>query len=78
MNVAIVNSDEEKSYTTKINGIAPGSEVQVFTVGGEAFKSADSNSEHAEKVNIRESVWNVTDTSYRFERLSFTLLRWKA
>ncbi|VUC25064.1 unnamed protein product [Clonostachys rosea] len=78
MNVAVVNSDEEKSYTTKLNGIAPGSEVQVFTVGGEAFKSADANSEHEEKVNIRESVWKVTDASYRFERLSFTFLRWKA
>ncbi|RMJ19151.1 putative alpha-L-arabinofuranosidase C [Fusarium euwallaceae] len=76
MNVAVVNSDEEKTLSTKLDGIKVGTEVQVFTVGGETFCASDANSEGNERVRIRETTWT-SGESFRFERLSFTLLRWK-
>ncbi|SPO07366.1 probable Probable alpha-N-arabinofuranosidase C [Cephalotrichum gorgonifer] len=76
MSVTVVNSDEEKSLSTAIEGLKDGTSVQVFTVGGERFQAADQNSEGDEKISIKETMWQAKGC-YTFERLSFTLLRWK-
>ncbi|KAF7554304.1 hypothetical protein G7Z17_g2999 [Cylindrodendrum hubeiense] len=77
MNVAVVNSDETRSFSTQLAGIDKGIEVQVFALGGENFVATDANNEENEKIAIRESTWIATGDVYTFERLSFTLLRWK-
>ncbi|KAL6412524.1 alpha-l-arabinofuranosidase [Ilyonectria robusta] len=76
-NVAVVNTDDTKSFATQFVGIEKGVEVQVFSMGGEEFVATDANSEEDEKITIRESTWIATGDVYTFERLSFTLLRWK-
>ncbi|KAI8663894.1 Zn(2)-C6 fungal-type domain-containing protein [Fusarium keratoplasticum] len=76
MNVAVVNSHEEQTLSTKIDGIKAGTEVQVFTVGGERYRASDVNSTDDERIGICETTWT-SGESFKFERLSFTLLRWK-
>ncbi|KAH8694474.1 glycoside hydrolase superfamily [Ilyonectria robusta] len=76
-NVAVVNTDDTKSFATQFVGIEKGVEVQVFSMGGEEFVATDANSEEDERITIRESTWIATGDVYTFERLSFTLLRWK-
>ncbi|KAH8646533.1 alpha-L-arabinofuranosidase [Ilyonectria robusta] len=77
MNLAVVNLDEAKSFSTQLSSIKKGVEVQVFTVGGDKFVVTDTNSPKDEKVSIIESKWVAIGDVYTFERLSFTLLRWK-
>ncbi|KAH7134561.1 glycoside hydrolase superfamily [Dactylonectria estremocensis] len=78
MNLAVVNSDETANLSTQLASIEKGVEVQVFTLGGEKFVATDANSPKDEKVGIRESTWAATGNVYTFERLSFTLMRWKS
>lgn len=77
MNVAVVNTNDTKGFATQFASIEKGVEVQVFSMGGEEFVATDANSEEDEKITIRESTWIATGDVYTFERLSFTLLRWR-
>ncbi|KAH6894660.1 alpha-l-arabinofuranosidase [Thelonectria olida] len=77
MNVAVVNSDDAHSFSTKIDGVRKGAEVQVYSMGGERFLATDTNSEEDEKIYVLESTWRETGEAFKFERLSFNLLRWK-
>lgn len=79
MNLAVVNSDEDKSFATELAGVAPPSgEVQVYLVGGEASALTDINCEGKELIKINESLWKPEEgNKLVFERHSFTLLRWK-
>ena len=78
MNVAVVNTDEDRSFTADFDGLTlkEGQEVEIYTVGGTEFSGRDVNAEGAEKIGIKESRWDGKSKEYTFERLSFTLLRW--
>lgn len=80
MNLAVVNSNDTRAQTASLNGlkVRDGAEVEVHTVGGgEQFGAMDSNGESAEKIRIREGRWDGKGGVYKFEKLSFTLLRWQ-
>lgn len=77
MNVAVVNSDDTRGFVTKLDGIRKGAEVHVYSIGGEKFKATDRNSEDEEKISIQDSTWRETEDGFKFEPLSFNLLRWK-
>ena len=76
INLAVVNSDKEKSFDTELTGVDPAGEVNVYMVGGEQSALTDVNMEGSEKVKIRESKWSA-DKKFVFEKHSFTLLRWR-
>lgn len=76
MNLAVVNSDSEHSFPSNLDGIPAGTAVEVYRVGGASFAASDANSEGDDKIRIVESTWTASG-SFTFERLSFTLLRWK-
>ncbi|EFX05255.1 alpha-l-arabinofuranosidase [Grosmannia clavigera kw1407] len=77
LSLAVVNSDDTRDYATRLDGLVVGTSVQVFRIGGKGFAATDSNADGDEKIGIVESVWEATGDSYTFERLSFTMLRWK-
>ena len=79
INLAVVNSDEENSHEVRLHGFSEcaGTQADVYTVGGAAFSAADTNSEDNNTISIRESKWDVRPGGYTFEKLSFTLLRWR-
>ncbi|KAH8879241.1 alpha-l-arabinofuranosidase [Thozetella sp. PMI_491] len=79
VNLAVVNVDDSTSFETELTGIDPASgEVQVFVVGGEGSSLADTNTEEHAAVTITERVWKPEGgNKYRFEKHSFTLLRWQ-
>ncbi|KAJ5937540.1 hypothetical protein N7454_003882 [Penicillium verhagenii] len=74
INLAVVNISDSESLDTSLPFIE--SEVQVFRVGGEANDVRDVNTWGSEKVRINESTWDGKGR-FRFQKLSFTLLRWK-
>ncbi|KAF2635470.1 glycoside hydrolase [Massarina eburnea CBS 473.64] len=74
VNLAVTNVSEEKDYVVPIDGLKEG-KVDVFTVGGENVSVV--NTEAEQKVGIKEGTWDGKGP-YRFEKHSFTLLRWKA
>lgn len=77
MNVAVVNVDEEKSLETEFNGLGDGKDVFVYKLGGEKFNVGDTNMGGKEVIGIQESKWDGKGGRFVFEKLSFTLLRWK-
>ena len=77
VSLSVVNSDEARDFPTKLDGLPAGTTVQVLQMGGKAFKADDTNSDGDEKVAIAESTWKAGEGTYLFERLSFTMLRWK-
>ncbi|KAL2829331.1 alpha-L-arabinofuranosidase [Aspergillus pseudoustus] len=78
MNLAVVNVDEARSYTTELRGIQTDEEMQVFVVGGDSNFLSDVNIEGKETVGIRESRWKAgANADFTFQKHSFTLLRWK-
>lgn len=80
INLAVVNTNKEKSVTVSLDGIGLrlGGVVQGYTAGGEEFTSMDGNSEHEEKIAIKESKWDDWDCLYTFRRLNVTLLKWNS
>jgi alpha-L-arabinofuranosidase len=64
---------EKNDIHTTINGIAPGTEVTVFTISGQDVSVTNMNWE--EKVGVQETTW-VADGTYTFPHHSFTMLRW--
>jgi alpha-N-arabinofuranosidase len=77
VNLAVVNISENKSMSTALSVPHTSGTVSVFVVGGNVNGIRDNNTEHSQKVYIRESKWH-GDGPYTFEAHSFTLLRWKA
>jgi alpha-L-arabinofuranosidase len=79
MNVAVVNSNENDSVMATLDGlkVIEGQQVEVYTVGGNGYDASDTNIEGIEKIGIKEGRWDGKDMIYWFERLSFTVLRWK-
>lgn len=79
MNLAVVNTDEQTTQNVDLSGIKvkEGEKVKVYTVGGSQYGVMDTNSENNEQIGIQESEWDTKTTTYAFEKLSFTLLRWK-
>lgn len=75
VNLAVVNSHENKSYETELKGIKEGTNVEVHLVTGE--KLDDVNTAENTTVEIQESKWSAKG-NYTFPKHSFTLLRWKA
>lgn len=80
VNVAVVNPNEDSDVVATLDGLKvnEGQDAEVYTVGGNGFDASDANIEGVEKIGIRESRWDGKGMAYSFERLSFTLLRWKA
>lgn len=77
ISVAVVNSDDARDYATRLDGLAAGTAVQVFRLGGHGHAATDCNADGDEKIAVVESAWTASGDSYTFERLSFTMLRWK-
>jgi alpha-N-arabinofuranosidase len=77
MNVAVVNVDEEKNFETEFTGVADGSDVFVYKLGGEGSSLTDVNIGTKETISIKESKWDGKGGKFVFEKHSFTLLRWK-
>lgn len=73
VSLCVVNIHEKNDIHTTINGIAPGTEVTVFTITGQDVSVTNMDGE--EKVGVQETTW-VADGAYTFSRHSFTMLRW--
>lgn len=73
VSLCVVNIHEKNDIHTTINGIAPGTEVTVFTITGQDVSVTNMDGE--EKVGVQETTW-VADGAYTFPRHSFTMLRW--
>lgn len=73
VNLAVTNINEETDYEVQLEGLEA-SEVQVFTVTGEHVQVANTAEE--QNVGIQESKWDGKG-AYKFNKHSFTLLRWK-
>lgn len=75
VNLAVVNVHETKNFSVDVNGIAPGAEVDVYTVTGESVSVVNTGDKNP--VGIAESKWDGKGP-YEFVKASVTLLRWKA
>ncbi|KAK2795353.1 hypothetical protein FQN50_009744 [Emmonsiellopsis sp. PD_5] len=73
VNVAVVNIDEQKDFTTKFEGAA-GKAVEVYTVTGDDVNVTNMKGE--DKVGVRNSVWD-GEGLYTFPKHSLTMLKWK-
>lgn len=75
VNLAVVNLHQERAWEAELEGVkAGGSGVKVFTVSGSKWDVV--NTEKEQQVGIKESEWK-GEGEFKFERMSFTLLRWK-
>ena len=75
MNLAVVNISECEAMDSDLPALT--GPVEVFMVGGDKNGIRDVNLEGSEKVSIQEFKWDGKG-KFRFEKHSFTLLRWKA
>lgn len=75
VSLVVVNIHEEKSYSTKLEGIPQGTKVEVYTVTGTSVSSTNVNG--SQEVAIAESSWD-SQGAYEFPKSSMTMLRWKA
>lgn len=73
INLAVTNVSEDKDYEVPLEGLKA-AKVEVFTVTGEDISA--TNTAEEQKVGIKESSWDGKGP-YKFEKHSFTLLRWK-
>jgi alpha-N-arabinofuranosidase len=74
--LAVVNIDETKGYSVKLEGVAK-SEVDVYTVGGKDIHVR--NTDGVQEVGVEESKWDASsDSTFSFKKHSLTLLRWNA
>lgn len=77
LNLAVVNIAENKDWETEIRGVPHGTQVQVYTVGGNGTNVRDTNFDGVQRIGVAESKWEAKG-KYTFSRHSFTLLRWKS
>lgn len=74
VSLVVANLHEDKSFKTKVEGIASGTKVDVYTVAGPSVQS--TNTADKQEVGIKESQWDAGD-EYEFPKASMTMLRWK-
>ncbi|CAI6096168.1 unnamed protein product [Clonostachys chloroleuca] len=75
VSLVVVNIHESKSFSTKLDGIPSGANVEVYTVAGDNIGVI--NTAEKSEVEVEESKWQAKE-SYEFPKASMTMLRWKA
>lgn len=75
VSLVVVNIHESKSFSTKLDGIPSGANVDVYTVAGDNIGVI--NTAEKSEVEVEESKWQAEE-SYEFPKASMTMLRWKA
>ncbi|KAF4955237.1 hypothetical protein FSARC_11910 [Fusarium sarcochroum] len=74
VSLVAVNVSDKRDFVTRMDGILPGTKVDVYTIAGPSI--ASTNTTRKSEVGIEESKW-VADEGYKFPRASVTMLRWK-
>lgn len=76
VSMAVVNVHQTDDFEVKLDGVgAEGGKVDVYTVTGKEWNV--TNTADTQSVGIEESTWD-GQGSYKFSKMSVTMLRWKA
>lgn len=75
ISLVVVNIHETRSFSTRVDGLPAGSQVDVYTVSGPSVWSV--NTAEKSEVIVKESRWEANGP-YEFPKASMTMLRWKS